>query len=390
MSRGIAKIESFRVPPRWIFVTVETRDGYQGWGEAIVPKRAAAVEGAISDMARNIVEADVNRVEELWQRMHRGAFFRGGPILSTAAAAIEQALWDIKGKRYNLPVYEFLGGLVRERIRSYAWVGGDRPSDVVEHTKLRLQQGFTAVKMNVGAQLDYLVESAVVDDVVSRVDALRSEFGRDLGIAVDFHGRVHHMTARVLLRELEQYNLLWVEEPVAPECEDALREIRGAAGSTPIASGERLTSRWQMERLISSRLVDIVQPDVSLTGILELYKIACLAEVFDIAVAPHCPNGPISLAASLQVGYCCSNIVIQEQSQGLHYNQGYAGLPPADLTDYLCDPQQLTPTAGSFAVLQGPGLGIQVDVDAVERASGREWHLPDPQWRHVDGRLAEW
>lgn len=385
----IERIDVFRVPPRWILVRLRCSDGTEGWGEAIVAKRQAAVVGAINDIAANIHGTDASRIEDLAQRMHRGGFFRGGPILGTSAAAIEQALWDAKGHRHGMPVHEFLGGAVRERLRTYAWVGGDRPQDVVEQTRDRLKQGFTAVKLNVAGQLDFLEPWSSIDAVVERVASLRSEFGRDLGIAVDFHGRANHVTARTLLRELEQYSLLWVEEPVSPEAYDTLRDLRRVAGTVPIATGERLTSARQFKDLLIEGTVDILQPDVSLTGLFGLEKICRMAETFDVAVAPHCPNGPVSLAASLQVGFCCTNVVIQEQSRGLHYHQGFQGLPSGELFDYLRDPEPLLSSDGHFSRPVGPGLGIDVDAEAVT-AGITDWRMPDPDWRHPDGRLAEW
>lgn len=385
----ISDIAAFRVPPRWILLRLRCDDGSVGWGEAIVPKRAAAVLGAVADIAGNVTGADADRIEELWQRMYRGAFFRGGPILGTAAAAVEQALWDAKGRRHGLPVHQFLGGPVREHIRGYAWVGGDKPQDVVEHTRARLEQGFDAVKMNVAGQLDHLEARSGIDEVVARVASLRGEFGTELGIAVDFHGRAPQTTARVLLHELEPFGLLWVEEPLPPGHEDGLAALRAVAGSTPIATGERLTSRWQFKQLLATGAVDIVQPDVSLTGLFELEKLCRMAETYGIAVAPHCPNGPVSLAASLQVGFCCGNVVIQEQSHGLHYHQHYDGLPAGELHDYLADPEPLRTVDGRFERTDNPGLGIDVDG---ERVAGRatDWRLPDPDWRHDDGRIAEW
>jgi galactonate dehydratase len=385
----ISDIEVFRVPPRWYFVRLRCDDGTQGWGEAIIPKRPGAVVGAINDIAANVVGEDADRIEDLWQRMHKGGFFRGGPVLTTAAAAIEQALWDAKGRRYGLPVHQFLGGAVRERVRTYAWVGGDNPADVLEHTERRLKQGFTAVKMNVAAQLDYLESRQAIDAVVERVASLRERFGSELGIAVDFHGRANHVVARTLLRELEQFGLMWVEEPVSPECDDTLKDLRRVAGATPIATGERLVSRWQFKQLLAEGTVDVLQPDVSLTGLFELEKICRMAEAYDVAVAPHCPNGPISLAASLQVDMCCGNVVIQEQSTGLHYHQGYEGLPAGDLFDYLADPGPLQTVDGYLARSEGNGLGIDIDADTVA-ARVHDWQLPDPVWRHADGRLAEW
>lgn len=386
---AIARIDAFRVPPRWTFVRVTTDDGRSGWGEAIVPKRARAVVGAIDDMAGNLAGRDADRIEDAAQRLRRGGFFRGGPVLATAAAAIEQALWDLKARRHGLPVHELLGGVTRERIRAYAWIGGDSPGDVVAHARQRLDQGFTAVKMNATPALAPLGESAAIDAAAARMGALRDAFGRGLDIALDLHGRVRRAQLKPLLAELEPFRPMWVEESALPESEESLAAVARAARSIPVASGERLTSRWEFKRLLDSGTVDVVQPDVSLTGLFELEKIARLAEIYDVAVAPHCPNGPVSLAASLQVAICCPNIAIQEQSLGLHYHAGFAGLPRADLLDYLADPAPLTTVDGSFGLLRGPGLGIEIDADRVESAAV-DWRLPDADWTHPDGTYAEW
>jgi galactonate dehydratase len=385
----ISRITAHRIPPRWIFVEVTTDDGLTGWGEAIVPKRAGAVLGAVDDLARNVAGANPDRIEDLWQRMRRGGFFRDGPVLATAAAAIEQALWDIKGHRHGLPAHEFLGGAVRDRVRVYAWVGGDRPADVVAGVRARVAQGYTAVKMNATAELDLLDRACQLDEVIARVAAIREEFGNSIDLALDFHGRVHRPMARALLRELEQFSLMWVEEPLPPGQEDLLPQLAGTAGRTPVATGERLTTPEAFARLLAGGGVDIIQPDVSLTGLFGMEKLCRMAEAYDVAVAPHCPNGPISLAASVQVACCAGNVVICEQSLGLHYHQGYQGLPPGEMPDYLADPSVLSPANGSLSRPAGPGLGITVDAATV-RARAADWHLPDPQWRLADGRLAEW
>lgn len=386
---SIERIDTFTVPPRWIFVRVTTADAQTGWGEAIVPKRVQGVRGAVADLAANLVGADAGRIDDVWLRMHRDGFFRGGPILSTAAAAIEQALWDIKGRRLGVAVHDLLGGRVRESVATYAWVGGDRPVDVLAHVQQRVDQGFTAVKMNATSQLDFVDHHSQVDAVIARVAAIRAQFGDDLGIALDFHGRVHRAMARVLLTELRPFHLMWVEEAAAPECDDIFPALRQAAGPIPLATGERCVSRWQFKALLEQRAVDILQPDVSLTGLHELVKICHMAEAYDIAVAPHCPNGPISLAASLQAGFCCANVIIQEQSGGLHYNSGYAGLPSGELFDYLDEPGVLQQEHGHFRCTDTPGLGVTVNTEIVQ-ARDQDWRMPDPNWRHEDGRPAEW
>lgn len=386
---SIARIRSWQIPPRWLLVEVETDDHVTGWGEAIVPKRARAVLGAIEDLAANLRGAPADRIEEASVRMRQGAFFRGGPILATAAAAIEQALWDIKGRRYGAPIYDLLGGAVRESTRAYAWIGGDRPDNVADHARQRRAQGYTAVKMNATAETDHLDVTSAVDGVVARIGMVRDAVGTDLDIALDFHGRVHRSLLPTLLRELEPFRPLWIEEPVSPGHEDVLREVIPKGSSIPIATGERLTSRWEFKRLLEDRVVDILQPDVSLTGLFELRKIAAMAEAYDVAVAPHCPNGPVSLAATLQVAACTSNIVIVEHSTGIHYHRGHGGLDAAEPGDYLQDPSLLDADAGYLRRLDGPGLGIEIDRNRVEERAGA-WQVPDPEWRLPDGRITEW
>jgi galactonate dehydratase len=386
---NLRAIDVLPVPPRWILIRVTGDDGSVGWGEAIVPKRTESVRAAVGELARVLDGADLDRIEDIVQRCRQGAFFRGGPILATATAAIEHALWDLKARRLGIPAWEMLGGRVRDRVKTYAWIGGDRPDNVVEMARQRIAQGYSVVKMNATDEFDRIEGTAAIDAVVARVAALREEFGCGLDIALDFHGRVHRSMVRPLLRELEQFRLLWVEEPVAPGYETLLKDICRDAGSTRIATGERLTSRWEFRDLLQHGAVDILQPDVSLTGLFELEKICRMAECYDIPVIPHCPNGPVSLAASLQVASCCANVPILEQSLGLHYNTGYAGATAAEMHDYLTDPAPLTPVDGYLPVPTGPGLGIDIDADAV--AARRHDHvLPDMQWRLADGRLAEW
>lgn len=388
-SPTLAKVDVFKVPPRWIFVQVTLTNGAAGWGEAMVSKRANAVCGAIQDLAENLLGSDASRIEDICQRMRKGGFFRDGPVLATAAAGIEMALWDLEGRARDMAVHRFLGGPVREQTRAYAWVGGDRPDKVVGEIGERLKQGFGAVKMNATGPLDYVDRHAAIEQVVARVAAVREEFGYDVEVALDFHGRVHRAMAKSLFRELEQFHLMWIEEPVASDDYDSLRLIADVAGGTPIATGERLTSRWQFKRLLNDGRVDIVQPDISITGLFELEKIARMAEAYDVAVAPHSPNGPISLAASLQVGFCCPNVIIQEQSGGIHYNQGYGSLPSGDMFDYVGDGAAIGITDGYFTRSDGPGLGVDIDERQV-RARALDWKYPDPVWRLEDGRYADW
>ncbi|MGQ9364808.1 galactonate dehydratase [Azospirillum sp. ST 5-10] len=380
----ITKLTTWQVPPRWLFLKIETDAGVAGWGEPVIEGRAATVEAAVHELADHLVGKDPRRVEDIWQTLYRGGFYRGGPILMSAIAGIDQALWDIKGKHLGVPVHELLGGRVRDRMRMYCWIGGDRPADVARHAREVVAKGFTAFKMNGTPEMQIVDSHAKVEAAVARVAEAREAVGSDVGIAVDFHGRVHRPMAKVLLRELEPFHPLFVEEPVLPEHLHCLPQLTAGLGY-PIATGERLFSRFDVRAVLEARCVDILQPDLShCGGLTEGRKIATLAETFDVAIAPHCPLGPLALAASLQLDAVSHNAFIQEQSMGIHYNQGN------DVLDYLVDPAPLAIVGGYTAIPSGPGLGVEIDEDfVVERAKeGHRWR--NPAWRHEDGSVAEW
>lgn len=380
----IERIELFQVPPRWLFLRMTTDDGPVGWGEPVVEGRAATVEAAVREMEDTLLGRDPRHIEDLWQVLYRGGFYRGGPVLMSAIAGIDQALWDIKGKLYGAPVYELLGGTVRKTVRVYSWIGGDRPADVATFARERVASGFTAIKMNASEEMHYIDSFDKVTAIVERVAAVREATGKDFGIAVDFHGRIHKSMAKVVAKELEPFHLMFIEEPVLPENNEALREIAHHT-SIPIATGERMYSRWDFKALLQAGYVDIIQPDLSHAGgISEVKKIASMAEAYDVAVAPHCPLGPIALAASLQVDACTPNVFIQEQSLGIHYNL------TSDLLDYVADRHVFEYQAGFVAIPTGPGLGITIAEDVVRTAAqtGHHWH--NPVWRNVDGTVAEW
>ena len=380
----ISRLTTFTVPPRWLFLKVETDEGITGWGEPVVEGRAATVAAAVDELSDYLIGADPLRIEDHWQVMHRGGFYRGGPILMSAIAGIDQALWDIKGKRHGAAVAELMGGAVRDRIRVYQWIGGDRPAEIAGAAKAAAAAGFSAVKMLASAEMQIVDTWAKMAAVIENVAAARSAVGPGVDIAVDFHGRVHKPVAKVLLKELEPFKLMFIEEPVRSEEVDAfLPQL--AATATPIALGERLYSRWDFKSVITSGAVDIIQPDPSHAGgITETRKIATMAEAYDVAVALHCPLGPIALAACLQLDACTYNAFIQEQSLGIHYNVGN------DLLDYVSDPASFRYQDGFVTIPSGPGLGIDVNEELVtERArQGHRWR--SPVWRHRDGSVAEW
>ncbi|RZJ13810.1 MAG: galactonate dehydratase, partial [Haliea sp.] len=290
----------------------------------------------------------------------------------------------IKGKVLGQPVSQLLGGNVRDRIRVYSWIGGDRPAETAAAAKAAVERGFTAVKMNGTEEMQYVDTYDKVEKCLANVQAVRDAVGPHVGIGVDFHGRVHKPMAKVLVRELAPYNLMFIEEPVLSEHYEALKEI-APLSSAPIALGERLFSRWDFKRVLSEGYVDIIQPDPSHAGgITETRKIAAMAEAYDVALALHCPLGPIALAANLQLDANCYNAFIQEQSLGIHYNAAN------DLLDYVSNREVFSYRDGMVDIPTGPGLGIDVNEDYVrERAAiGHRWR--NPVWRHADGSFAEW
>src|SRR5690606_3019828 len=246
-------------------------------------------------------------------------------------------LWDLKGKALGVPVWEMLGGRVRDKIRAYAWIGGDRPDEIGDAAEARRGQGFTAVKMNATAELDWIGTPRLFDAVIERVKAAQ---GAGMDVGLDFHGRVHRPMAKQLAKTLEPLGLLFIEEPLLSENPEGLRQIAELV-STPIALGERLYSRWDFKPFFELGAVDIIQPDLSHAGgILECRKIAAMAEAYDIAVAPHCPLGPLALASCLQLAACTPNVALQEMSLGIHYNVGH------DLLSFVNVQEVLTPQDG--------------------------------------------
>lgn len=379
----IARIETFMVPPRWLFVRIETDDGLVGWGEPVVEGRAHTVRGAVEELSANIIGRDPSRIEDIWQELTRSGFYRGGPVFSSAIAGIDQALWDIAGKRLGVPVHELLGGAVRDRARVYGWIAGDRPADIAAEAQLRLEQGFDCVKMNGSAELTAIPSPREIRSVIERAEAVRAAMG-DADFALDFHGRFSPAMARRVLPFLEPLYPFFVEEPVVPELA-AEHLPRITAGTTvPIATGERAYSRWDFVPLLSAGIA-VAQPDVShCGGISEMRRIAAQAEIHGVAIAPHCPLGPIALASCLQVDFAAPNFLIQEQSRGIHYNADW------DVLDYVLDASVFDIVDGSIERLVRPGLGLDIDDAAVRAADkrGHDWHAP--VWRHRDGSLAEW
>ena len=314
----ITDLELFYLQPRWLFLKISTDEGICGWGEPIVEGRAHTVAAAVEEYRPVLIGADPYKIEHLVQLMYRGTYYRGGPVFMSAISGIEQALWDIKGKYYHMPIYEMLGGACRDRVRMYghlkpAAIAGDFPvEEMLKIADQRLAEGFTAVKYSVIPPIRPLDNLEMLHAIVDRFAAVRQRVGSKVDIAVDFHGRVSSSMSIRVLKELEPYYPLFVEEPVLPEnTEEMVRVARST--SIPIAAGERLFGRFGFRRLIEQQAVSVVQPDLChCGGIFEARKIAAMAETYYMQVAPHNPLGPISLAACLQLDACIPNLLAQE------------------------------------------------------------------------------
>lgn len=380
----ITKITTYRLPPRWMFLKIETDEGIVGWGEPVIEGKAKTVETAVHELSHYIIGQDPARINDIWQTLYRGGFYRGGPILMSAISGIDQALWDIKGKALGVPVYQLLGGLVRDRIKAYSWVGGDRPGDVINSINKLREIGFDTFKLNGCEEMALIDSSKKIDSAVAVVAEIREAFGKEIEFGLDFHGRVSAPMAKVLIKELEPYRPLFIEEPVLAEQAEYYRVLADMT-HIPIAAGERMYSRFEFKRVFADGGLAIVQPDLSHAGgITECYKIAAMAESYDVGLAPHCPLGPIALASCLHIDFVSRNAVLQEQSMGIHYNKG------AELLDYVINKEDFAMTDGHFYPNNKPGLGVEINEELVIERSKNAPDWRNPVWRGSDGAIAEW
>ncbi len=380
----ITALKTYLVPPRWLFLKIETDAGISGWGEAVLEGHGATMAAKIAELEDFLIGSDPSCIEDIWQKIYRNGCYRGGPILMSAISGIDMALWDIKGKAFDVPIYALLGGPVRNKIRSYCWIGGDRPGNLIEGALALKARGFNATKFNVCSELQFIDSYKKVDAIIKRVSELRDAVGADLDLALDFHGRVHAPMAKTLLHELEFIRPMFVEDAVASQHVETLADLARST-SIPLAIGERLYSRYDFKPIFEQRAASIINPDTAHAGgISEMVRIGHWAEAYDVAFAPHCPLGPIALAACLQVDAICYNAVIQEQSLGIHYNQ------KGDLNDYLMQDSRFEIQDGFLTIPDQPGLGITVNEEfVIEQAKiGHQWRAP--VWRHEDGSIAEW
>lgn len=380
----ITKLETFRLQPRWLLLRVETDDGFVGWGEPVVEGRVAATQACVHELESYLIGQDPRRIEHIWQTLYRGGFYRGGPVLTSALSGIDQALWDIKGKALGVPVYDLLGGAVRDKMAVYSWIDSDTPEIAARSVKEKMAQGFTTVKMFGTCATGWIDDRKAINDLLERVQAVRDAAGPDVGIAIDFHGRAHHSMARTLLKELEPLKPLFVEEPVLVENLDAFADLHRRS-NIPLATGERSFTRWGFKELLERGCADIIQPDLSHAGgISEVRRIAAMAETYDVALAPHCPLGPVALAACLQVDFASINACLQEQSIGMAYNKGQ------EIDSYLREPTVFAYQNGYVPLLTSPGLGVDVDEEIVRRSQVPDLAWKNPVFHLEDGSVTEW
>jgi len=369
----ITRLEMMHVAPRWLFLKMHIDEGLVGYGEPIVEGRALTVETAVRELERYLIGKDPFQIEHHWQAMYRGAFYRGGPVLTSAISGVEQAMWDILGKSLRAPVYQLLGGACRDRIRIYAHVGGRTPEECSRNAVSKVEQGFTALKTVVFDAVRIVDTLSVVNRAVEKFKAMRDAVGSDVDIGIDCHGRLSPAMAVRMAKALEPYYPMFLEEPCLPENVDTMAMVARST-SIPIATGERLFTKWGFRETLEKQAASILQPDVCHAGgILECKKIAAMAETYYAAIAPHNPLGPIALAACIQLDACIPNFLIQEQ---VTLGEGYLAKPFTVEGGYIIPPKE-------------PGLGIELDGELVkEKIYDGRWETP--RLYHEDGSVADW
>jgi galactonate dehydratase len=362
----VTRLETFLVKPRWMFLKVHTNAGIVGYGEPITEGRALTCREAVKEIEPYLIGKDPRRVAHHWQAIYRHAFYRGGPILTSALSGIDQALWDIKGKALGVPVYELLGGPTRDRVRVYAHSGSP------ESMKRDMEKGFkTGPAKRRPAR--YIETPAAVQYAAERFAELRKTVGNEVDIAIDFHGAISPATAKLLIKAIEPYQPMFVEEPCQAQNHDVMADI--ARGTfLPIATGERVFTKWGFREVLEKKAAVVLQPDLCHAGgITEVRLIAGMAEAYYATVAPHNPLGPISLAAGVQMAASIPNFLCQEQ---VSLGEGYLKKPFTVHNGYLDLPT-------------GPGLGIELDENAMADKLNHDWRNQE-SYDAEDGSVVDW
>lgn len=381
----IVGLEVIKVKPRWMFLKMHTDADITGLGEPVLEGHCNAVEAVIGEFEEYLIGKDPMQIEHHIQALYRGGFYRGGPLMMSAISGIEQAMWDIKGKYYNCPVYELIGGKCRDKIRMYthiklAGTAGDFPiKKMLDMAQSRLDEGYTALKYSIIPPIKPIESPENTKKHVERFAAVREKIGSGIDLAIDFHGRVSPATAQRLCEELKPYTPFFIEEPCLPENVDCMVNIARST-SIPIAAGERLFGKWQYRELIEKQAVSVVQPDIChCGGIFEGRKIAVMSEMYYGTIAPHNPLGPISLAACIQLDACTPNFLIQEHPGNLDKSDLGVG--------YIKEPFVIKD--GYIEVSDKPGLGVELDDDALkDKIYDGKWTTPRQYFE--DGSNADW
>ncbi len=372
---GVDTLLAFGGRQTWVFVRVETDAGITGVGEASVEGKEQAVCAAVDDLARQIMGRDPTRIEQNWQIMYRHGFWRGGIVLLSALSGIEQALWDITGKELGVPVYRLLGGAARDRVQLYTHCGGRTAEELAANGAALVEDGWGALKIGSLGVEGFVTESRWTQAIVERVQALREAVGPDVLIGMDCHGRHTPGQAIRLMRALLPLDMAFVEEPVPPDNVQAMRRVALAETGVPLATGERLFTKWGYRELLEAQYADIIQPDVChCGGLLESRKIAAMAETYHVAVAPHNPNGPVATAASLHLSACLPNFRILEYAQ----NQPWRN-------QVLVEPLEIVD--GHVTLPTTPGLGVELDLEAIAEMPYQPRDYPGAFW--PDGGVAD-
>ena len=379
----IAKIEQFFPRRRTRLVKITTDNGIAGWGETTLEGKPKSTVVAVEELSDYLIGKDPLRIEHHWQHIYRSAFYRGGNILMTALSGIDQALWDIAGKYYEVPTHKLLGGAVRDRIRVYAhWGIGSMTDEGKASAKERLEMlqkkgGYDAFKTGPGGKWRAHEPPAVIDAFVERAYLMREWVGPDVELCFDFHGKMTPALAIEVCHELKGMRPMFVEEPVPQENVDALKQVSDHV-PFPIATGERLLTRWGFREIFEKQAVAYLQPDTSHAGgITELKKIANMAEVYYMHIMPHCAIGPVAFSASLQVDAVVPNFLIQEQVD-------------SGLGDGLLKEDWVV-VNGHIELPTKPGLGFEIDESEVEQDCGiYEEELGGEFYYESDGSVADW
>ncbi|WP_246999765.1 galactonate dehydratase [Halosolutus gelatinilyticus] len=374
----IVDYELFKVPPRWLFLKIETSDGVVGWGEPILEGRAKTVKAAVEELMDGyLLGEDPSRIEDHWQTMYRGGFYRGGPILMSAIAGIDQALWDIKGKYSDEPIYDLLGGRTRDHVPLHKKIVPDGVGQISELASNAVDEGYTTLKLLTAYQTAPMESTVDIDRICEYLDEAREAVGREIDIGIDLHGHISTSMASRLLSRLQEYDPLFVEEPVRPEHLGVLE--RSSYHDIPIAYGERLYSRWEFRSHLEQHRLDIAQPDISHAGgITEITNIASMAETYGATLMISCSVGPIAYAACTQLSHHIPNAV-QQPALGERYIDAYV-----DNVDVIRSEN------GRVSLSDEPGLGIAVNEEGVREHAGKGSDWRTPIRRYNDGSFVEW